>query len=71
MAVAWLAYPAAWFAYTLIRGSAEGWYPYPFVDVGQHGYGRVFLNAAVLLIGFVAAAIGFLVLGNRRARGAA
>src|SRR5580765_7780915 len=42
-AAVWLAYPLVWFAYTLVRGSAEGWYPYPFVDVAQHGYGHVFV----------------------------
>src|SRR5262245_61496379 len=38
IALAWLAYPFAWFAYTLIRGAAVDWYPYPFVDVSRHGY---------------------------------
>jgi hypothetical protein len=68
VALVWLCYPAAWFAYTLVRGSVVGWYPYPFVDVAAHGYGRVFLNALVLLVGFAAAALGFVALGNRRAR---
>jgi hypothetical protein len=68
---AWLCYPAAWFAYTLIRGANVGWYPYPFVDVSEHGYGRVFLNAAILVVCFAGAAFGFVVVGNLRAdRGA-
>jgi hypothetical protein len=65
---AWLAYPAAWFAYTLIRGASEDWYPYPFVDVSAHRYGYVFGIAAILLVGFAAAALGFVVVGNRRLR---
>ncbi len=52
VALAWLAYPLAWFAYTLVRGSVEHWYPYPFVDVSQHGYGRVVLNGLVFLVAF-------------------
>jgi len=66
VAGAWLAYPAAWFAYTLVRGAAVDWYPYPFVDVARHGYGRVFANAAILLAAFAAAALAFCWVGNLR-----
>jgi hypothetical protein len=61
VALAWLAYPLAWFAYTLIRGAIVGWYPYPFVDVSQHGYGRVLVNAVVFLAAF---AVGAVALGQ-------
>src|SRR5204863_4143348 len=70
LAAAWLAYPAAWFAYTLIRGPSADWYPYPFVDVSAHGYGRVFLNAAILTVAFAGAALAFILVGNWRARSA-
>jgi hypothetical protein len=66
--LAWLAYPAAWLAYTLVRGEAEGWYPYPFVDVARLGYDGVLVRAAVLTICFALAASALLWLGNRRAR---
>lgn len=49
-----LIYPIVWVVYTLVRGAASSWYPYPFVDVGLHGYGVVALNCvgiAVLLLG--------------------
>jgi hypothetical protein len=64
---AWLAYPVAWFAYTLVRGASEDWYPYPFVDVQSHGYGRVLLNAAVMAVCFAVGALVFPFVGNRRA----
>lgn len=67
VAGAWLAYPAAWLAYTLVRGEIVDWYPYPFVDVGELGYGGVLLRCVALLVGFVAAAVLFLLIGNRRA----
>jgi hypothetical protein len=67
IALAWLAYPVAWFAYTLVRGAAEDWYPYPFVDVGSHGYARVLLNAVLLGACFLGGALLFLFVGNRRA----
>jgi hypothetical protein len=66
--VAWLAYPAAWFAYTLVRGEIVDWYPYPFVDVSNLGYGGVLARAAGLTVAFALAASGLLWLGNRRAR---
>jgi uncharacterized lipoprotein YbaY len=67
---AWLAYPAAWLGYTLVRGEVVDWYPYPFVDVARIGYDGVALRAAVLAVGFALAASALLWLGNRRARGA-
>jgi hypothetical protein len=70
LGLAWLAYPVAWFAYTLVRGASEDWYPYPFVDVSRHGYGRVLLNGVVLLVGFAAAAVAYVWIGNRRAAAA-
>lgn len=66
--LAWLAYPAAWLVYTLVRGSSVDWYPYPFVDVSRLGYDGVLGRAAVLMIGFAGAAAVLLWLGNRRAR---
>lgn len=41
--LAWLAYPVAWLAYTMIRGAISGWYPYPFLDPANGGYGSVAL----------------------------
>jgi len=41
-----LVIPVAWIVYTLVRGPFVDWYPYPFIDVDQHGYGLVALNAA-------------------------
>lgn len=67
IAAAWLAYPVAWFAYTLGRGPSARFYPYPFVDVSERGYPRVFLNAVVLLAGFAVAALVFGAVGNLRA----
>jgi hypothetical protein len=32
-------WPIAWIAYTFIRGAIVHWYPYPFLDVDEVGYG--------------------------------
>ena len=36
----WLAFPLAWTGVTLVRGALDGWYPYPFLDPANGGYGR-------------------------------
>ena len=65
--LAWLAYPLAWFAYTLARGADVDWYPYPFVDVSEHGYGRVLGSAVILAAGFAVGGVALLWASNRRA----
>jgi hypothetical protein len=66
--LAWLAYPFAWLVYTLVRGEIVDWYPYPFVDVSELGYGGVLARSVGLTVAFAAAAALLLWLGNRRAR---
>jgi hypothetical protein len=54
-AVGWaLLWPVLWFAYTLVRGEATGWYPYPFVDAATQGYARIVLNAVAVTAVFAA-----------------
>ncbi|WP_404381538.1 Pr6Pr family membrane protein [Knoellia locipacati] len=55
-----LVYPVAWLAYTLVRGASAGWYPYPFLDVGLHGYPQALLacaGVAVLLLALTRGAV--------------
>ena len=59
--ITWLSliFPACWLAFTLIRGAIAHWYPYPFIDVTQLGYGRAAVNSvwlAVLMLGLAAGA---------------
>ncbi len=53
-----LIFPVAWLAFTLIRGAAIGWYPYPFIDVGKIGYLRALVNSAWVAVLFLGAAAG-------------
>jgi hypothetical protein len=48
-----LAFPAVYAVWILILGAATGWYPYPFLDVGKHGYAGVGLTIAWLVIAFL------------------
>jgi hypothetical protein len=54
-----IAWPLAYLGYVLVVGAASGWYPYPFLDVDEKGWGHV-LGAAVgitvLFLLFIAAA---------------
>ena len=68
LALAWLAYPLAWFVYTLVRGSVVHWYPYPFVDGSGHGYGGVLLRGVIFLVAVALGAFAFLQLTTRRQR---
>lgn len=49
-ASAWLAFPVAYLAYSLIRGPIVDWYPYPFLDPGHHSYASVALTGLILLV---------------------
>jgi hypothetical protein len=54
-----LTFPAAWLTFTLIRGAFVHWYPYPFIDVTELGYGGTLLNCgwvSLVLLGLAAAA---------------
>ncbi|WP_319946738.1 Pr6Pr family membrane protein [Cellulosimicrobium cellulans] len=51
-----VAYPLAWIAYTFVRGAVVGWYPYPFLDVGELGLGRALVNTGVVAVVFLALA---------------
>ncbi|MFB3739453.1 MAG: Pr6Pr family membrane protein [Candidatus Velamenicoccus archaeovorus] len=63
-----LVFPIAWTIFTLIRGELVGFYPYPFIDVGAHGYAQVSLNCLVIAVLYVGLATGALVLDRRLGR---
>lgn len=57
--------PVGWLGYTLIRGEVVGWYPYPFIDVGEHGYPVVLLNCLLVAALMLVLAVGALSLDRR------
>ena len=64
-AVTWLVYPLVWTGLTLVRGAADGWYPYPFLDPAHGGYGQVAVTIVAVLIGFLVISAAMIALGNR------
>ena len=61
----WSIYPLAYFAYALVRGSIEGIYPYPFMDVSKIGGWQTALNAAAIAAAFLVAGLGLVWLDRR------
>ena len=50
----WAVFPVVYLVYAMIRGSAEGVYAYPFLDVGANGVAQVAITVVVIAIGFLA-----------------
>lgn len=65
-ALAWLAYPLVWLAYTMLRGPIAGWYPYPFLDPAHGGYGQIAVTVLVVLAASAVLCLAVAWLGNRR-----
>jgi hypothetical protein len=64
--VSWsLVFPVLWLVFTLIRGEAVGFYPYPFVDVDDLGYPQVLVNCLLVALLFLVLAFGATVLDRR------
>ncbi|MET9291676.1 Pr6Pr family membrane protein [Streptomyces sp. NPDC003077] len=70
-AAIWMAYPLLYFPFALVRGAlispgADGRYPYPFLDVEQHGYAAVLENAVVFALAFYVLALAVVVIDRFR-----
>jgi len=49
-ALLWLLFPLAYLGYSLIRGPIAEWYPYPFLNPANGGYGQVALTSIIILV---------------------
>ena len=67
-ALLWLVYPIVWVVVTLVRGAADGWYPYPFLDPAKGGYGTVAVVVIAITIGFLVLAAVTAAIGDRLGR---
>lgn len=59
-----LIWPMAYCAYALIRGTATGFFPYPFLHAGRLGWDAVALNVAGLAVAFTVMALALILLGR-------
>lgn len=58
-------FPLAYLAYSLIRGAALDWYPYPFLNPANGGYGTVAVTCVFIAVGFIAMTLLIMFLGNK------
>lgn len=61
-----IVYPLLWLGFTLVRGSIDGWYPYPFLDPAS-GWGSVLVYILVITA-FVVGVAALLIAYSRRRR---
>lgn len=61
----WLIFPLFYLIYSLIRGSAVGWYPYPFLNVDKLGFGQVLINIVIMLIVFLISGSALIAINNK------
>ncbi len=66
--LAWLAFPALYAVYSLIRGPIADWYAYPFLDPRGQGYLSLFLGLIVLSVVMALLALAVGALGRLAAR---
>ena len=59
-ALTWLAYPFLYLVFVLIRGSFSNYYPYPFLDVYNHGWEKVMFASAAILVLFLLLSCAFI-----------
>jgi hypothetical protein len=64
-AFSWLVFPLIWLAYTMVRGPIAAWYPYPFLDPANGGYGQVASTSIVILVAGATVCLVVAWLGNR------
>jgi hypothetical protein len=60
----WLAYPLIWLVYVLVRGPIADWYPYPFLDPANGGYGVVLAYGVAIFVGMLLIVWGIVAAGN-------
>ena len=61
----WMIAPLAYLAYTLVRGPIVDWYPYPFLDPREGGYGAVVIGSLSVALAFFLASAFVAWAGNR------
>ncbi len=60
----WMIYPIIYLLYILTRGALSGFYPYPFIDINELGYFKVFLNDGGLILAFLLLSLLFVAIGK-------
>ncbi|TSD46929.1 hypothetical protein FFI94_012675 [Rhodococcus sp. KBS0724] len=67
-ALTWLAFPALYAMYSLVRGAIVDWYPYPFLDPRAHGSVSLVVGLVVLAVAMALMALAVNAVGKLGAR---
>jgi hypothetical protein len=67
-ALSWLAFPALYGMYSLVRGPVVDWYPYPFLDPRDQGYVSLVLTLVILAIAMALLALAVAAIGRLAGR---
>lgn len=59
------AWPILWLVYTFVRGAIVDWYPYPFLDVNEKGFGVALGNSLMVVVIAVVLAVAFVQIDRR------
>ena len=51
--VLWSIYPLTYFAYALVRGTSDGKYPYPFLDIPTVGWASALTTVGIFLVAYL------------------
>lgn len=60
----WIAWPALYASYAILRGTLTGFWAYPFLDLSELGTATVALNLGVMLAIFAAAGLALVALAR-------
>jgi hypothetical protein len=67
----WTLFPLVYFVYAIGRGTIDGRYAYPFIDVGKIGLARTIVNGIAIAAGFIPFGLAVIWLDRRLGRGRA
>lgn len=65
----WTLFPLAYLMYSLLRGAATSWYPYPFLNAHTFGYPKVMVNVVVMIAAFFIVGLALIALNNFLSKG--
>jgi hypothetical protein len=60
--------PLVWTALTVVRGAIDRWYPYPFLNPADGGYGVVAATVVAIIAAFLVFSAMTIAIGNARGR---
>jgi len=64
--IPWMIYPFLYLVMALIRGSMDGFYPYPFLNASELGYNTVLMNSVGLFLIFIVISSLFIFISRKK-----